>query len=412
MSKRSPRQANGRLPLFEVMAAAGGELHVQDLYRAPEVRGAVPAEDLNRRVSFPSDPSRKQCAYEHKVRVGLQHMKARGMVEPLGGGKWRLTDKGRVPTLHQALPGVVSAFIVTDDGCAFFGAAEDAIEQVEDGSVRLCFTSPPYPLLRKKDYGNLHVTRWVDWMLRLMERWPDKLSKDGSIVLNLSDVWEKGSPTVSLYQERLLIRLEEQLGLKLCQRFAWHNTAKPPVPAEYVNIQRIRAKPSLEQVYWLAPEGRMPYAQNRNVLVPYSESMQRLIAAGGQAKAAKRPSGHAFAPGAFGVDNGGAIPSTLITAANTDSNSAYVRLCRAAGLPIHPARFPEALAAFFIKFLTCAGDLVLDAFFGSGTTGKVASALGRRWVGFENVLEYILGAGLRFADAPGFRTPLLDEAAV
>jgi len=54
----------------------------------------------------------------------------------------------------------------------------------------------------------------------------------------------------------------------------------------------------------------------------------------------------------------------------------------------HPAIFPEALAADHVKSWSNEGDVVLDPFMGSGTTAKVARALGRHYIGFEISAEY------------------------
>lgn len=80
-------------------------------------------------------------------------------------------------------------------------------------------------------------------MLRLIERFMPKIVKDGSVVLSL------GEPTLSLYQERVLIKFEDELGLKLCQRFAWNSPSKLPAPAEWVTVPRVRVKPSLGCVF-------------------------------------------------------------------------------------------------------------------------------------------------------------------
>jgi site-specific DNA-methyltransferase (cytosine-N4-specific) len=66
------------------------------------------------------------------------------------------------------------------------------------------------------------------------------------------------------------------------------------------------------------------------------------------------------------------------------------------GIPVHPARYPQGIPDFFIRFLTTRGDLVLDPFGGSNTTGYVAERLGRRWLTFEKKTEYLKGAKLRF----------------
>jgi len=87
----------------------------------------------------------------------------------------------------------------------------------------------------------------------------------------------------------------------------------------------------------------------------------------------KRPSGHDIGK-SFATDNGGAIPSNLLQISNSESNGQYLRGCKAAGIKGHPARFPAKLPEFFIRFLTNPGDLVVDIFGGSNTTGQVAEA--------------------------------------
>jgi site-specific DNA-methyltransferase (cytosine-N4-specific) len=99
----------------------------------------------------------------------------------------------------------------------------------------------------------------------------------------------------------------------------------------------------------------------------------------------------------MGRDNGGAIPSRVLVAANTNSQDRYQRACRAKGLPVHPARFPEALPDWWIRFLTEEGDQVVDPFAGSLTTAAVASRLGRRWLAIEQSGAYLEGGAERFA---------------
>ena len=55
----------------------------------------------------------------------------------------------------------------------------------------------------------------------------------------------------------------------------------------------------------------------------------------------------------------------------------------------HPARYPEALARDHIISWSNPGDIVLDPFMGSGTTGKMAKELGRNWLGFDVSQEYV-----------------------
>jgi DNA modification methylase len=92
----------------------------------------------------------------------------------------------------------------------------------------------------------------------------------------------------------------------------------------------------------------------------------------------------------------GAIPPNIIERGNNESNSEFVRTCAERGLKINPARFPPALPEFFIRFLTGPGDLVLDPFAGSNTTGFVAEGLARRWLAIEIEDGYLRTSALRF----------------
>src|SRR5258708_29902341 len=100
--------------------------------------------------------------------------------------------------------------------------------------------------------------------------------------------------------------------------------------------------------------------------------MKRLLKDG--YKPAMRPSQHEIGPH-FQRDNGGAIPPNILTVPNTRSADSYLRRCRDAGLAPHPARFPEAIPEFFIRFLTEPRQLVVDPFARSNVTGQVAQSL-------------------------------------
>jgi site-specific DNA-methyltransferase (cytosine-N4-specific) len=267
------------------------------------------------------------------------------------------------------------------------------LPQLPANSVALVFTSPPFALRRKKAYGNVPASDYVEWFWPFAREIHRVLSPDGSFVLDLGGAWKPGTGTRSLYQYELILRLAQLFHLP--QEFYWYNPSKLPTPAEWVTIRRTRVKDAVNMLWWLSKTTE-PQADNRRVLRPYSRSMQRLLRDGYEV--ARRPSQHEISPH-FRRDNGGAIPPNLLAVPNTRSHDEYIHHCRAAGLPVHPARFPLALPDFFIRFLTSPGQLILDPFAGSNVTGQVAQQLQRRWIAVEINADYVAGSQCRFPDS-------------
>ncbi len=303
------------------------------------------------------------------------------------------------------------AYYKTKLGSAFLGDALDLVESVPDSSINLIVTSPPFPLTfqKKRPYGTVDIAEFVPWFVRLSKSLRRVLTDDGSLVIDIGGVWNKGTPTKNIYQYRLLVALCDEVGFHLAQDVYWYNPAALPAPAEWVTVRRIRIKGAVNQVWWLS-KTEWPKADNRNVLQEYSKDMLRLIKRGYRSKA--RPSGHNITT-KFGRDLGGSIPPNLLRMGNNDSNGAYLKHCNACGHPVHPARFPRGLPEFFIQLCTNAGDVVLDPFAGSNVTGEAAERLNRRWIAYELSEDYLRGSQVRFeapsrAEKSGARQKLLE----
>jgi DNA modification methylase len=284
----------------------------------------------------------------------------------------------------------------TDFGALFCADSLEFMRHLDDDSIDLVLTSPPYALHFKKEYGNANQQDYIAWLLPFAREIKRVMKPSGSFVLNLGGAWRPGSPVRSLYHYRVLLALADEVGFELAQEFFWFNPAKMPAPAEWVNVRRIRVKDSVEYIFWLVKDP-LAKADNRRVLQPYSADMKRLIKRG--VRRAVRPSGHVI-NSTFSTDQGGSIPSNLIQCGNNESNSSYIKDSKAVGSKIHPARFPSELPRFFIEFLTTLGDLVLDPFAGSNTTGYVAESLKRRWLGVEIRVDYAEESRLRFGGSP------------
>ncbi|HET7921304.1 MAG TPA: site-specific DNA-methyltransferase [Gammaproteobacteria bacterium] len=284
---------------------------------------------------------------------------------------------------------------VTGHGAAYCGDSRLLLERLPDNSINLVITSPPFALLRKKEYGNKEQHEYIDWLTEFATLVRRKLTDDGSFVLDLGGAYKKGVPVRSLYNYRVLVRFCDEIGFHLAEEFFWHNPSKLPSPIEWVNKRKLRVKDSVNTVWWLS-KTEWPKADVTKVLSPYGERMKKLIRNPAKFYTPKgRPSGHDVSAG-FGKDNGGAIPSNLLQISNSESNGQYLSGCKTIGIRAHPARFPTKLPEFFIRFLTEPGDLVVDIFAGSNTTGQVAEAEGRRWLAFDEQLEYLAASAFRF----------------
>ena len=291
---------------------------------------------------------------------------------------------------------IPGTFHETRVGKIVHGDSLDVMAHLADDSVDLIVTSPPFGLVRKKDYGNVEADRYVEWFKPFAVNFHRLLKDNGSLVIDIGGAWNKGYPTRNLYHFKLLIMLCEEAGFHLAQDFFWWNPSKLPTPAEWVTVRRVRVKDAVNTVWWLS-KSPWPKASNRRVLQPYSPSMRDLLQNGYRAK--KRPSGHDISA-KFRKDNGAAIPPNLIAIPNTESNSFYLRYCEEHGLKPHPARFPAELPEYFIRMLTNRGDFVLDPFGGSCVTGEVCEKLHRKWTCIELIEEYCEAALGRFVRDP------------
>ncbi len=309
----------------------------------------------------------------------------------------------------------------TELGLMFHDSCESALARHPltelQGRVHLLFTSPPFPLNTKKRYGNRTGDDYLRWLASLAPLLSSLLRPDGSLVIEIGNAWEAGRPIMSTLPHRALLSFQEASGLHLCQEFIAFNPARLPSPVQWVNVERIRVKDAFTRVWWLSPTDR-PKADNRKILTAYSKSMQKLLSRGTY-NPGKRPSAHDIGTTSFLSDNGGAVPpnvlvpsaadvleedalseedviSNLIPVSNTSSQDSYLEHCRTEGIDPHPARMPVKLVEFFVEFLTDPGDIIVDPFAGSNTTGAVSERLGRKWISVEADAEFASTSSARF----------------
>jgi site-specific DNA-methyltransferase (cytosine-N4-specific) len=118
----------------------------------------------------------------------------------------------------ESIPGFIPMYR-TKLGEAYCGPAEVLLAALPDSSIDLIMTSPPFALRKKKEYGNVEPERYVDWFHEFAVHFHRVLKNDGSLVIHIGGSWERGRPTRSLYQYRLLLDLCEPKAdrLRVCR---------------------------------------------------------------------------------------------------------------------------------------------------------------------------------------------------
>jgi site-specific DNA-methyltransferase (cytosine-N4-specific) len=314
----------------------------------------------------------------------------------------------------------VKPFFKTSLGKLYLGESLSLINshllREYEGKVQLIITSPPFPLNKKKKYGNFQGEEYKQWLLQFAPLFSRLLTKNGSIVMELGNAWEPARPVQSFLPLESLLGFVKhpEAKLNLCQEFICYNPSRLPSPAAWVTVQRIRMIDSYTHVWWMSKTD-FPKADNKKVLRPYSKSMKSLLKRG-KYNAGERPSEHRIGGTSFLRNHHGSImpnfieleqidesrehrlPENILSLSNTCSSDYFLKKCREKGIKPHPARMSPALVAFFIEFLTEKGDLVLDPFAGSNTTGYCAEKSSRRWVSLEIDEGYAQQGRIRFKD--------------
>ena len=261
----------------------------------------------------------------------------------------------------------------TTESFVFHHKSSDLMEEVETGSVDLIFTSPPY--WNKRDYGGVSLgaerspDEFVDNLVTHLGACSRVIKETGSFFLNMGDTYKDGN-LLSL-PHKVVIKLQES-GWILRNTIIWNKTNPKP------HSSKTSLTPTYEFIFHLVRSSGYKYNQT---LAP-----------------SKTDSKFQF-PRHREVD--GSVPDEVYPMMPRDGKNmgdfwdeSVVKTAVAKNIPTpggveHPAPFPEQIVTLPILQTTDEGDIVLDPFMGSGTTGKVANRLGRRFVGYD-VTDYLI----------------------
>ncbi len=393
---------SAQLDLFGAVLASymDGQARTNDsLYRDLADSGLLSESELKTKVPVGRSGVGVNLA-KRRIRWYQQTLKESGVLQRVPGarGTWRIAERNK-NDLTKVPPKVVMLGFSTDLGVALWGSCHDVFGSLTE-SVAVCITSPPYALAKPRAYGNPSQDEWVDWVCRALEPIVKRLLPGGSIAVNLSnDVFEPGLPSRSLYRERFVIAMAERLGMHKMDEIVWANESKAPGPYQWASKRRMQLNTGYEPVLVFCNDPLRSFADNRRVYQPHSEEHKKLIAAGGERRARANSDGaYRVRVGAYANETPGRIPKNVLRMGHSCADQRRMRkLAREAGLPVHGATMPLALAMFLVQYLSRPGDLVVDPFGGTMTTAKACQELGRLWMSSEIVAEYLMAGRLRFA---------------
>ncbi len=248
------------------------------------------------------------------------------------------------------------------------GDCRDILPTLPERSVDMVFADPPYNLQLSQDLFRPNMTP-VDAVRDAWDAFPsfqayDEFSRQWlqgcrRLLKDSGTLWVIGTYH-NIFRLGALI---QDLGFWILNDVIWIKTN--PMP----NFRGVRLTNAHETLIWAAKRRGSRYTFNHHALKALNDDLQ--------------------------MRSDWTLPIC----------SGLERL-RANGRKVHPTQKPEALLYRVLLASTRAGDVVLDPFFGTGTTGVVAKRLGRHWVGIEREPAYVALARDRIAAEP---TPLFLE---
>src|SRR3989344_894836 len=250
------------------------------------------------------------------------------------------------------------------------GNSKEVLKTIEDNSIDLIVTSPPYADRRKKTYGGVDPKNYVEWFLPISEQLLRVLKSTGTFILNIKEKAESGER--SIYVLELILALRKQ-GWIWTEEFIWHK--KNCYPGKWPN----RFRDSWERILQFNKTRNFNMYQEE-VMVPIgdwaNERLKNLSEKDKVRDSSKSGSG-------FGKNISNWINKTKVYPTNVLQ---FATVCNNKN---HSAAFPKELPEWFIKLFTKKNDWVLDPFLGSGTTSEVAQRMGRNSIGIDIMPEYV-----------------------
>ncbi len=252
----------------------------------------------------------------------------------------------------------------------FLGDCLEELQKLEENSIDLIVTSPPYADQRKNTYGGIHPDKYVEWFRPIAAELLRVLKPTGTFILNIKEKVMNGER--STYVIELILEMRKQ-GWLWTEEFIWHK--KNSYPGKWPN----RFRDSWERLLQFN-KSRHFYMNQEAVMVPMGDWAKTRLKKLSETDKIRDNSrvGSGFGKNISNwLSRDMAYPTNVLHLATECSNKN------------HSAAFPEGLPEWFIRLFTKVNDTVLDPFAGSGTTLIVAKRMRRNSIGIEIVPEYV-----------------------
>jgi site-specific DNA-methyltransferase (adenine-specific) len=257
------------------------------------------------------------------------------------------------------------------------GDTGEVIKTIQDNTIDLIITSPPYAQKRKDTYGGISADIYATWLFDLSVEFMRVLKPSGSFVLNIKEGTKKGKKEI--YVLEYLLKMAKKNWWT--ETFVWEKTN--PFPTG----NKKRLKDGFEYCYQFTKTNDYKFFPE-NCLVPANEKWLK-------DNLRRKNKGEHL------VTNGSGMNMSIRTTNEMVRPSNVLRLASSALNIKHSAMFPIGLPKFFINLMTEKGDIVLDTFMGSGTTALASIEEGRNWIGIEKEKQYVDVSNERIAKLNG-----------
>lgn len=276
------------------------------------------------------------------------------------------------------------------------GDCLEVLKSIEDNSVDLVITSPPYADQRIRTYGGVHPDNYVEWFMPIADELFRVLKPTGSFILNIKEKVVDGERHT--YVLELIIEMRKR-GWLWTEEYIWHK--KNCYPGKWPN----RFRDAWERILHFNKQKKFAMYQE-SVMVPMGDWAKTRLA--NLSETDKRRDNSRVGSG-FGKNVSSWVGRELAYPTNV------LHMATETGNKSHSAVFPLELPSWFIKLFTKEGDTVLDPFLGAGTTCLAATQLQRNSIGIEILPENFtlayenLDRLVSALESPNNQLPLLPQ---